>query len=193
MTRIAMKTFAAVLFAATLGSAPVAAQKNPWEPGYLPTVMPSAKPESLPRDSATKISPFASKFAKDWPHLAPSQPSEWDRLGLGLKDGRVMDTKAFPNNRALVKSWVADFPNLGYDFEVLEAATRAAALCRSVAGKDSVPPGTYNCIAYTTGIKNVWLDPYQTVAGWDLYYGREFTRSKTLDVSLEVGLLKVAV
>ena len=97
MTRNALKTLAAVLFAATLGSAPAAAQKNPWEPGYLPTVMPSAKPEQLPRDSATKISPFASKIAKDWPHLAPSQPSQWDRVGLALRDERVMDKKALPN------------------------------------------------------------------------------------------------
>ena len=76
---------------------------------------------------------------------------------------------------------------------LLEAVTRDTKLCRSLAGKDSVPPGTYNCIAYTTGIKNVWVDPYQTVEGWDLYYGREFSRSKTPDVSYEAGLLKVAV
>ena len=80
-----------------------------------PTVMPSAKPEQLPRDSATTISPFASKIAKDWPHLAPSQPSQWDRVGLALRDERMMDKKALPNNRALVKSWAADFPNLGED------------------------------------------------------------------------------
>ena len=40
---------------------------------------------------------------------------------------------------------------------LLEAVTRDTKLCRSLAGKDSVPPGTYNCIAYTTGIKNVWI------------------------------------
>ena len=57
-----------------------------------------------------------------------------------------------------------------------------------------VDPGTYNCIAHTAGIKNVWVNPYQKGDAWDLYYGPlGYAKATGTDTGHEKGVQKVAV
>lgn len=75
-----------------------------------------------------------------------------------------------------------DFPNLGRRFEVIAPFS-----------------DRYNCIAWTVGDKTRWIAPTNGSArvalAWaDRLYGRAgFTRSSSLDTTLEPGVTKVVV
>ena len=107
---------------------------------------------------------------------------------------RPMDTAARPVPRAIVLGWKKDFPNLGDDFEVQAAGTPNPTAMATRAGTDKCIPGTYNCIAHTAGIKNVWVNPYQKGDAWDLYYGPlGYAKATGTDTGHEKGVQKVAV
>jgi hypothetical protein len=69
------------------------------------------------------------------------------------------------------------FPLLGTEFEVLGPASR-----------------TYNCIAWSVGLKDVWLTPAPTLAGMDRTYRRfGYRRMNGLDYSLVPGRHKIVL
>ncbi len=120
------------------------------------------------------------------------------RLSLPLsvsKAERVMDTKSFPKERALLAGWKGSFPKLGTDFEVLGECTAPAADCRSIIGEgQKIFPGSYNCIAHAAGIKNLWVNPFERVAQWEAYFKPlGYALQATNSTQHEVGVQKVAV
>jgi hypothetical protein len=187
VTRTTLKTLLTVVLVTVLGAGTAAGQPRP--------------------------SPFDPPVKKEYPIEVPELQKLWDDLYGPIKPavakpvspawtdllGRVMDTKRMPAERATVLRWSTDFPNLGDDFEVIGPGTRNPTRAREAAFGEKaragqVIPGTYNCIAHTAGIKNVWVNPYQTVEGWDLFYGPlGYRASDRTDTSLEAGLQKVAV
>lgn len=46
------------------------------------------------------------------------------------------------------------------------------------------PPGGYNCIAWTLGYTDRWIDPYQTVAEWDAFYNPTFVRADSGPIAI---------
>ena len=156
---------------------------------YQPRLTPEIK-QSLP------------KAKPDWATLYDfDKPTALDeKLAAAFRRDRVMDVNQKPSDRAEVLKWKKQFPKLGTDFEVIGSGTPNASECATRAGLDgktvpgSVIPGTYNCIAHTAGIKNVWVNPYQTTTGWNLYYAPlGFRASENLDLNYKAGLQKVAV
>lgn len=141
--------------------------------------------------------PTIPQRARDYSGRKPTtlwEPELLRDLGKPTEFVRPMDTAAFPQSRAVVVGWKADFPFLGDDFEVQGTGTPNPTSCATKAGTDKAIPGTYNCIAHTAGIKNVWVNPYQKAAGWDLYYGPlGYKQATGTDTSFVKGVQKVAV
>lgn len=133
--------------------------------------------------------------ARDYSGLKPGLVFDPELLlGKPTEYVRPMDITAFPQSRAVVLGWKADFPFLGDDFEVQGTGTPNPTTCATKAGTDRAIPGTYNCIAHTAGIKNVWVNPYQKAAGWDLYYEPlKYKKAAGTDTSFVKGVQKVAV
>lgn len=139
--------------------------------------------------------PIMPQRARDYSGVK-SLPAFDPELILGKPTAfvRPMDTAALPQSRAVVLGWKKDFPFLGDDFEVQGAGTPNPTACATKAGTDKAIPGTYNCIAHTAGIKNVWVNPYQKGEGWDLYYNPlGYKRVSGTDTSFTKGVQKVAV
>lgn len=183
-------------------------------PGTLPALGIGKGSEVL---KGLDLSPFDKPLAKPplvWPKLSMPEAFDPDRPAIGpgstilarsrLFDPeallgqppavRPMDTAKFPAERRWVLGLKDRFPKLGADFEVLGAGTPDPDTCAARAGTRQAIPGTYNCIAHTAGIKNVWVNPYQTGAGWDDYYGPlGYKRAAGTDTSFTTGTQKVAV
>jgi hypothetical protein len=101
--------------------------------------------------------------------------------GLNFYADVVLDKTALAQYRAGVNAG-GDFPQLLSNFQVLAAPTK-----------------TYNCIAYTLGYKDRWINPITSsgpnkLAGMDHRYAQEgYHRLSTLDFSLQRGYQKVVV
>ena len=126
----------------------------------------------------------------------------WDLTPTRI--GTPMDTKQYPDQRKIVNGWKESFPNLTDYYEVLEPGTPSPKLTSTIAGLEpdkygrtaSPPPGTYNCIAHTGGIRNLWVNPYQTWDAWNCYYnplGYKRELHRFLATHVEEGIQKVAI
>lgn len=180
-------------------------------------VSPFGKPAAQPAFPLPKLS-MPEVFDPDTRPVGPGtailrKSDPFRDLGKSLETVRPMDKAKFPAEWKLVHGLKAGFPRLGDDFEVqgpsttpfLVAARKAGLLMEVPADKpgddptlvvlagDCVP-GTYNCIAHTVGIKSVWVNPYRTAAGWDMYYKPHgYTPAAGTDTSPVSGVQKVAV
>jgi hypothetical protein len=102
------------------------------------------------------------------------QPGRWDdprkrplNLNRGAAERALLTTAA--ERRA--------FPHLGREFEVLAPATRA-----------------YNCIAWTLGLRNRWVNPARSLAGMDSLYAQAgYRRVSGLNFTLMAGCEKIVV
>jgi hypothetical protein len=171
--------------------------KNPADPMQLPAMRQLMRDMYAPAGTAN-LPPYRVTPARVG--LQPPPTELFDRPLAKARSQRVMDATRLPNERAVVLAWKKSFPKLGEDFEVLGEGTPHPTECGAKAGLDgkvsagAVIPGTYNCIAHTGGIKNVWVNPYQTVEGWNLYYSPLGLKpTPGLDLSIEPGVQKVAV
>lgn len=139
--------------------------------------------------------PIMPQRARDYSGVKPT--TLWEPsldLGKPFEFVRPMDVTKLPLDRATVLGWKKDFPLLGDDFEVQGSGTPNPTTCATKAGTDKAIPGTYNCIAHTAGIKNVWVNPYQKGEGWDLYYHPlGYKRVTGTDTGFVKGTQKVAV
>jgi hypothetical protein len=198
MFRIALKMFFAVACIAIPGATPATAQyvPRPWEPGFVQPLTPT-QPAAMP--PVTGISPFASKFQTE-------RADFYRRFEPAFSAPPAMDTAALPRSRAIVLRWAKSFPCLGEDFEVVEPETRDCNVCAEscyqrdaktgayIANPGMCIPGTYNCIAYTTDITNIWVSPFPSLEGWDKYYERPgYVRMRAVNTDHEAGFQKVAV
>jgi hypothetical protein len=185
-----LKLVLSAVAAALVGGAASAQHRHP-SPFAAPVKEPAA--ELDPRQSRAWLDVLASLDRS-------SEPAALKLVGPAVSPARIMDAKLRPEWRKVVLGWKKSFPNLAEDFEVLGPGTPGATECATRAGLDgrrqhgAVIPGTYNCIAHSAGIKNVWINPYQTTAGWDLFYTPlGYRAADGLDVSSESGVRKVAV
>lgn len=102
--------------------------------------------------------------------------------GWTMTSPASLDTTRNPTGRAQV--FQMGFPNLGSNFEVIGART----------GTSPQQPGQYNCISWSLGEVNRWINPVQSVAAWDAVYGQKgYQRMASLDFTLRAGYEKVVV
>jgi len=170
--------------------APVAPPVSDWQKFGLVTkpspfdLKPFGKPYELPEPSAVlKPSPWrAEKPAFDY--FAVGKDDAMKKLWPAI--AQAFDTTRFPGERQIVAGWRKDFPIL-VEFEVKAAGTENPSLTKTKAG-------TFNCISHTAGIKNYWINPFQTRVEWDKFYAPlGYKPTSNLDTSFVAGQQKVAV
>jgi hypothetical protein len=117
------------------------------------------------------------------------RPDPFELFGKPVPPVVSLDTTRFPEERAAVKRWKSDFPNLNEDFEVVGPST-----ARPNPKDPASYKGTYNCIAWSAGITDEWLNPSDSIFGFDsLYAARGFTRASQKNLQHEPGKAKIAV
>jgi hypothetical protein len=126
-----------------------------------------------------KLSPAAPVGKGATPASALIGPAA---AGPAVQMTPYFDTSRYPQERRVIdaqreSNGAKSFPYLGFYYEVDAPSTRA-----------------YNCIAWSLGITNQWINPRSTLAGMDQLNGQfGYRRMSGMDLSLQRGVEKIVL